>query len=100
MKRRTFLAVGLAAPLLSGCGYHTFSYNYRLKIVVRVGDQLHEGSSVVAVTKIVRPNGICYAQCWNGGVRAEAREAAREMRSVRAVTQVQRRADRDRIGER
>lgn len=22
--------------------------------------------------KIVRPNGICYARCWNGGVRAEA----------------------------
>jgi len=72
MKRRTFLAVGLAAPLLSACGDRTFSYNYRLKIVVRAGDQLHEGSSVVAVTKAVRPNATCDARCWNGGVRAEA----------------------------
>lgn len=50
----------------------TFSYNYRLKIIVRAGDQLHEGSSVIAVTKTVRPNAACYARCWNGGVRAEA----------------------------
>lgn len=72
MKRRMLLAAGLAAPLLSACGDGSFSYNYRLKIVVRVGDQLHEGSSVIAVVKIVRPNGVCYARCWNGGVRAEA----------------------------
>lgn len=72
MNRRALIAAGLAAPLLSACGEGSFSYNYRLKIVARVGDQLHEGSSVVGVVKTVRRNGVCYARCWNGGIRAEA----------------------------
>ncbi len=70
--RRALLALSLSAPLLVACSEPTFSFKYRLKVIVRVGDQLREGASVISVASRPDANAVCLAPCFQGDVRGEA----------------------------
>lgn len=62
MNRRRFLmtaaSAGLATPLLAGCGalWPSYTFNYKLRLLVSVGGTIREGFSIVQVALYDRGN--------------------------------------------